>query len=253
MSTKRKHSEDDRASESEGEGKQRNRSSTKDRERQWQTVQSSEDDSSSSSDSDSDSDASSMSERESKRHKKESKKSKKEHKKESKHKKDKKDKKHKKEHKKDKKKDKKQRKDDKKPATKSISVNQNEYGKYGIIKEENIFHKQRYIVTLTGELFDSNDSIQCLPFSCIFREFEAYMAEVRGVPGVMSESKRDVRMHITRRFLCFCKSVTLSLHTIFNLGDAALQDVHGGLQHGHHATREVLQLRALGDAGISAQ
>jgi hypothetical protein len=29
-------------------------------------------------------------------------------------------------------------------SRKSHSVNQNEYGKYGIIKEENFFHKQRY-------------------------------------------------------------------------------------------------------------
>ena len=149
-SSKRKHS--DVGQESDNEGKSRNRSVTKERERQWQTVDSSSEDGSRSSGSDSSasdssSDDSSGDERRNKRDRKESKDSKKskkesKHKKSKKDKKDKKDKKHK--HKKDHKKDKKERKEKKDSSShKSVSINQNEYGKYGIIKEENIFHKQR--------------------------------------------------------------------------------------------------------------
>jgi hypothetical protein len=165
-----------RDSESDNEGKIRNRTSTADRERQWQTVQSSDDegnvakngtdeahsrkrraentdDNSSDSDSSSSSSSGSSSSSESSGARKRSRKSKKESKD--------KDKKHHKRHKKDKhkhKKDKKDKKNDKKKSKdkdrkhksssthSSKSVNQNEYGKYGIIRDEHIFHKQRYTV-----------------------------------------------------------------------------------------------------------
>jgi hypothetical protein len=97
------------------------------------------------------------------------------HKKEKKSKKDKKHKKLKKE-----KKDKKSKKDKSHHSSSRSShesstkntrgvVNQNEYGKYGLIRESDLYKKQR--------------------------EFEAYMAEVRNVPGVMMLSKREVADH----------------------------------------------------------
>jgi len=195
-SSKRKHS--DVGQESDNEGQSRNRSVTKERERQWQTVDSSSEDENRSSGiessaSDSSCDDSSGDERKSKRDRKESKDSKKskkesKHKKSKKDKKDKKDKKHK--HKKDHKKDKKERKEKKDSSShKSVSINQNEYGKYGIIKEENIFHKQR--------------------------EFEAYMAEVRGVPGVMSEGKREVQQHF-RTFMEDYNTATMPHEKYYN-------------------------------------
>lgn len=72
-----------------------------------------------------------------------------------------KEKKHKKEKKK--KKDKKQKKN----KESKHAVDQNEYGKYGIIREEDFFRKQR--------------------------EFEAYMSEVKKMPGIMGQGKREIR------------------------------------------------------------
>jgi hypothetical protein len=214
MSSKRKH--DEGGSESDGEGKTRNRGEMKDRQRQWQTVGDSDDgsgSSSSSSDSDSDDGSSEQRRREKKarredredredkggregkerkekkedrRDEKKEKKEKKEHKhSSSKHKKKDKDKDMDRERKRDKDKKKDKRKDKKKDRDRdrdrergdksssaqgpSMSVNQNEYGRYGVIREVDFFNKQR--------------------------EFEAYMTEVKGVPGVLSESKRDVAQH----------------------------------------------------------
>lgn len=75
------------------------------------------------------------------------------------------DKKSKKKHKKEKKKHKKEKKSRDKDKSKSTkAVNQNEYGKFGIIKEEHYFNKQR--------------------------EFEVYMSEVKKI-DVGTLSKRD--------------------------------------------------------------
>jgi hypothetical protein len=88
--------------------------------------------------------------------------------------------KHKKEKHKKHKKEKKSKRDrrDKDSSSSSSSgsgaINQNEFGKYGIIREENFFAKQR--------------------------EFEAYMTEVKGMPGVMGQSKREV-MECFRGFM----------------------------------------------------
>ena len=67
------------------------------------------------------------------------------------------EKKHKK-HKKDKKKKSKKEKHDKKAsASSSLAVDQNEFGKYGVIREEHFYQKQK--------------------------EFEVYMSEVKDLPG----------------------------------------------------------------------
>ena len=64
----------------------------------------------------------------------------------------------KKKHKKERK-SKQKKKEKEKPNTKaSLAVDQNEYGKFGVIREDNFFQKQR--------------------------EFEAYMSEVKGMPGL---------------------------------------------------------------------
>ena len=101
------------------------------------------------------------------------KKHKKEHKEKTKHKKKKESKKKKKKKKNEKRdKDKKKRKKvriDKSSMQKSTAVDQHEYGKFGIIKEENFFSKQR--------------------------EFEAYMAEVKGIPGILCENKREIMIN----------------------------------------------------------
>ena len=47
-----------------------------------------------------------------------------------------------------------------------MAVDQNEYGKYGIIKEEHFFQKQK--------------------------EFEAYMSEVKNMPGIMGQGRSEV-------------------------------------------------------------
>mmetsp|Transcript_14717 Transcript_14717/g.22199 ORF Transcript_14717/g.22199 Transcript_14717/m.22199 type:complete len:283 (+) Transcript_14717:131-979(+) len=149
MSSSRKRDRRDEVTERE-----RNRDRTLKRSRMWQTVDS---DQSSVNDSGSDSEGS-YSERSRSQessgssergHRSKSKKDKKEKKK-------KKDKKHK--HKKHKhKKDKKESKG---------AIDQNEYGAYGIIKEEHFFQKQR--------------------------EFEVYMEEVKKMPGILGQSRREV-------------------------------------------------------------
>lgn len=55
---------------------------------------------------------------------------------------------------------------DKEKKEQRLSINQSQYGKYGIVREENFFQKQR--------------------------EFEVYMEEVHKLPGVMSLPKREV-------------------------------------------------------------
>lgn len=133
-------------------------SSSEPREKQWKTVDSSDSEQSKNSSHSSHNSSDSSSESSHQRKKKEKKqKKKKEKKKERKGKKDKKTKKHKKS-----KKDKHEKHD-------SIAVNQNEFGKYGIIRDENFFHKQR--------------------------EFEVYMDEVKGMPGIMGQSKREIMQH----------------------------------------------------------
>ena len=87
-------------------------------------------------------------------------------------KKDKKEKKHK--HKKDKKEKKEKHKKDKKEKTKDLTaIDQNKYGKYGIISEQHYFQKQR--------------------------EFELYMEDVKRMPGIFGQSKFD----IMKMFKCY--------------------------------------------------
>ena len=110
-----------------------------------------------------------------KKHKKHRKDDKKDRKKESKHKKDKKD--PKKDRKKHSSSHKSPHRDRHRSSSASSSasmkastaINQNEYGKYGIIKEVDFFNKQR--------------------------EFEAYMSEVKKLPDVMGQGKREMMMH----------------------------------------------------------
>ena len=71
----------------------------------------------------------------------------------------------------------------------TLSINQNEYGKYGIIREEHFFQKQRQQHLIDSTVLSiTHSSIDC----CCFREFEAYMEEVHDIPGVMMLSKREV-------------------------------------------------------------
>lgn len=84
----------------------------------------------------------------------------------SKHKKDKKEKKHKHEHKSSKSKSKDDRKDSHNSTEKRSVVDQDKFGKYGIIREDCYYSKQR--------------------------EFEAYLTEVKGMPGAMGQSKREI-------------------------------------------------------------
>lgn len=130
---------------------------------------------SSSGDSSVDSSGESESDRIKKSSKKESKKNHKKDSKSKKHKKEKKDKKEKNDKKSKHKKHKKHKRDrdnsdnissSSSSAMPSRAINQNEFGKYGIIREENFFAKQR--------------------------EFEVYMVEVKGMPGIMGQSKREI-------------------------------------------------------------
>lgn len=146
---------------SENRDKERNREKTLKRSRMWQVVEEddqeveeSESQSSSCDESSSDSE-SEGSERKRKHHKK--------HKKsEKKSKKSKKDKKERKKHNK-KKKDK---KDKHRNKTEKTAIDQNAYGKYGIIREEHYFQKQR--------------------------EFEAYIFEIKKIPGLFGQSKSEI-------------------------------------------------------------
>lgn len=154
--------------------RKRNKQKVQKRERQWQTVGSSSSDSDhdrhgsipgSENDSSSDGHSSDGSSEDSglkkhKKHKKEhkfdSKKNHKHHKKDS-----------KKSHKHSKKSHKHSKKDPKSTVSgNNLTVNQNDFGKYGILREENFHSKQR--------------------------EFEAYMSEVKHIPGVLLLGKREV-------------------------------------------------------------
>ena len=154
----------------------RNREEVLKRPRMWATVDSEEEDNkdgyhSDSSSTSSSSSSSSSSEEEKKKKKKKEKSSKKEksnkHKKEKKHKKDKKERKHKKS----------KKSSSEKASSKSLlgAVNQNEYGKYGIIREQDYFKKQR--------------------------EFEVYMDEIKHMPGIIGQGKREIMEH----FKEFCE------------------------------------------------
>lgn len=73
----------------------------------------------------------------------------------------------------------------------SSAVNQNEYGKYGIVKEEHFFHKQRCVViSLMRLIVIEWDEIIRLRDK--FREFEVYMSEVKNIPDIMGQGKREV-------------------------------------------------------------
>lgn len=67
------------------------------------------------------------------------------------------------------KKSKKHKKKHKRERHESLAVNQQEYGKYGIIKDQDFFKYQR--------------------------EFEIYMSEIKHIPNVLSLSKREVMEH----------------------------------------------------------
>lgn len=156
------------------EDRKQNRKDTIKRERMWQTVDSDEEekrqealhallesDASSSSSSSSSSSGENSSDQSGGHRKK------KHRGKDKKDKKDKKEKKHKK-HKKDKKKRKSDRDKHSKevPASSSLAVDQNEFGKYGVIREENFYQKQK--------------------------EFEVYMSEVKNLPGIMGQGRAEV-------------------------------------------------------------
>lgn len=98
---------------------------------------------------------------------------------------DKKKKKEKKKHKKHKKSSKEKKRDS---ETKQLAVDQNNFGKYGIIKEEHYFQKQR--------------------------EFEAYMSEVKGIAD-MGSNKREIMKY----FKCFIEdynTVTMPHKKFYN-------------------------------------
>eukprot|EP01031_Cornospumella_fuschlensis_P029049 gene29049-35063_t len=186
--------DDDSSDDSTRERKDKKQKKEDRRERQWQVVgsdgedgvSSSSDDSSTSSSSSSSSDSSSDRDRKHKKHK-HSKKSAKE-KKSRKHKKDKKSKKEKK-HKKD-------RKDKRDSSKKLTSINQNEFGKYGIIREEHFFQKQR--------------------------EFDAFMEEVKGISGVLYLPKREMMEHF-KTFMEDYNTCTFPSMKYYNLEKFELQ------------------------------
>merc|ERR1711871_1907643 len=104
----------------------------------------------------------------------------------------KKEKKNKKKEKKEKKSSKKHRKDhkkDKKKVKESVAINQNEYGKYGIIREQDFFAKQR--------------------------EFEAYMNEVKNQPGIMGQGRAEV-MRAFKDFIEDYNTVTMPHEKFYN-------------------------------------
>eukprot|EP01038_Epipyxis_sp_PR26KG_P012253 gene12253-16428_t len=173
-----KQNENNNTVDREVQQKRINRKQTAQRDRQWQTVDSGDDESNINSEevsfvkgttkdeiretdssNDSRSTESSTSDKKKNNSKKEHKKNKKESKKKDKHSKS--------------RKSKKDKKDKKKKHSHHDNVkgyvNQNEYGKYGIIKDEHFFQKQR--------------------------EFEVYMDEVKGMPGIMGQSKKEVMQH----------------------------------------------------------
>jgi hypothetical protein len=156
-----------------------NRNSIQERPRQWATVDDDDDidqeSSKSINNSDNDDSSSTSSSSSSSSEQKKAKKAKKQEKKERKEKKAKSDKKSKKEKKEKKSKKEKKRKSEKHSkssdhkhvsSSSSMAVDQNQFGKYGIIREENYFHKQR--------------------------EFEAYITEVKCLPAVLGQGKREV-------------------------------------------------------------
>jgi len=150
-----------------------NRNSIQERPRQWATVDDDDDiDQESINNSDNDDSSSTSSSSSSSSEQKKAKKAKKQEKKEKKAKSDKKSKKEKKEKKSKKEKKRKSEKhsksssDHKHVSSSSMAVDQNQFGKYGIIREENYFHKQR--------------------------EFEAYITEVKCLPAVLGQGKREV-------------------------------------------------------------
>lgn len=59
-------------------------------------------------------------------------------------------------------------KKEKKTNSEKTAINQNDYGKYGIISDQHFFQKQR--------------------------EFEIYMDEVKHMPGILGQSKRDIML-----------------------------------------------------------
>ena len=140
-SQKRKHHDEDYE-------KERNRVKVHERSRQWATVESDDEENGEKTQgktvekadrSSSDSSSSSSDESEKKKSKKSSSKK---HSDKKKDKKSKKEKKHKK-HKKEKKSKRKHSESDDHQSTKGGAIDQNEFGKYGIIREENFFAKQR--------------------------------------------------------------------------------------------------------------
>mmetsp|Transcript_5111 Transcript_5111/g.8367 ORF Transcript_5111/g.8367 Transcript_5111/m.8367 type:complete len:287 (-) Transcript_5111:1018-1878(-) len=179
---------------SENIEKEKNREKTLKRSRMWQVVgddDDNDDDASSSSGSDSESDGSDSSsehDRKHKKHKKSDKKSKK-HKKDKKEKKSSKDKKHKKDKKKDRKKD--------KHKHAKTAVDQNEYGKYGIIKEEHYFQKQR--------------------------EFEAYIFEVKKLPGLFGQGKAEIAEYF-RTFVEDYNTATMPSEKYYDIARWEMQE-----------------------------
>ena len=225
----------------------RNREEVTNRSRQWSTVNDSDDDekpptdeskqgagvkeqtvrkrsrspdNSGSSSSDSSSDEGSESEEESsrkkaKKEKKHEKSSKKKHKKEKKEKKEKKSK-HKKHHKKEKK----HKSDRDKTSSSSSSsssssgvtsgaVNQNVFGKYGIIREQDFFSKQR--------------------------EFEVYMSEVKGIDGIMGQSKREI-MTCFKDFIEDYNTATMPHEKYYAFERWEMQEYHRQQQDKQHRT-----------------
>jgi hypothetical protein len=61
------------------------------------------------------------------------------------------------------------------------------------------------------------------------REFEVYMAEVRGVPGVMSEGKREVTFHFFFILNVLIELIEVTTAYVLYSGHATFQDLYGGL------------------------
>ena len=88
-------------------------------------------------------------------------------------------------------------------------MNQNVFGKYGIIREQDFFSKQR--------------------------EFEVYMSEVKGIDGVMGQSKREI-MICFKDFIEDYNTATMPHEKYYHYEGWEMQEYHRQQQDKQHRT-----------------
>ena len=76
-------------------------------------------------------------------------------------------------------------------------MHQNDYGKYGILREEHYYLKQRSYATA----FSLNHCFYIIFCRQYVREFEAYVTEVKGLPGVLGQGRGEVAIFACEIFL----------------------------------------------------